>query len=242
MCSFTQVLWQKNTIKNAMNNWTINFWEEGFGLFKEMKGTWRFDSELPRKHLRVFNFTGISPRNCQESRRSSSDGSTVKVPSSKTWNMKPSEETRCKSISLAFMRILIILAPEASPKRSNKQGDVICLKHKNNNSNFDDWLSLFFGWPMMTPIYKLWEPRHAAVPWRLFLQLPLFFLANCMYDAVNPTNNHSFAHSLYDLFLGIPHHSQCVVIKHTVQISHHRPDRVYVSTLHGIFSMVDLAP
>lgn len=83
---------------------------------------------------------------------------------------------------------------------------------------------------------------HAAVPWRLFLQLPLFFLANCMYDAVNRTNNHSFVHTLYGLFLGLPHHSQCVVIKHTVQISHHRPDRVYVSTLHGIFSMVDLAP
>ena len=136
--------------------WTIEqltFRRRGLDFFKEMKGTWRFDSELPRKHLRVFNFTEISPRNCQESRRSSSDGSIVKVPSSKTWNMKPSEATRCKSISLAFMRILIILASEASRKRSNKQGDVICLKQKNNNSNFDDWLSFFLDdpwWPQST--------------------------------------------------------------------------------------------
>ena len=227
--------------------WTIEqltFRRRGLDFFKEMKGTWRFDSELPRKHLRVFNFTEISPRNCQESRRSSSDGSIVKVPSSKTWNMKPSEATRCKSISLAFMRILIILASEASRKRSNKQGDVICLKQKTTTPI--SMIDFPFFWmthddPNLQTV-RAPHAAHAAVPWRLFLQLPLFFLANCMYDAVNPTNNHSFVHSLYDLFLGLPHHSQCVVIKHTVQISHHRPDRVYVSTLHGIFSMVDLAP
>lgn len=124
--------------------WTIEqltSGRRGLDFFKEMKGTWRFDSELPRKHLRVFNFTEISPRNCQESRRSSSDGSIVKVPSSKTWNhlkRHVANQSHCLS------RILIILASEASPKRSNKQGDVICLKHKHNNSNFDDWLSFFW--------------------------------------------------------------------------------------------------
>ena len=223
--------------------WTIEqltSGRRGLDFFKEMKGTWRFDSELPRKHLRVFNFTEISPRNCQESRRSSSDGSIVKVPSSKTWNMKPSEATCCKSISLSVAHSSFLHLRLPPKDQTNKETSYAWNINTTTPISMIDFP--FFGWPMMTPIYKLWEPRHAAVPWRLFLQLPLFFLANCMYDAVNPTNNHSFVHSLYDLFLGLPHHSQCVVIKHTVQISHHRPDRVYVSTLHGIFSMVDLAP
>ena len=128
--------------------WTIEqltSGRRGLDFFKEMKGTWRFDSELPRKHLRVFNFTEISPRNCQESRRSSSDGSIVKVPSSKTWNMKPSEATCCKSISLSV----------AHSYHSCIWGFPQKIKQTRRISMID---FPFFGWPMMTPIYKLWEP------------------------------------------------------------------------------------